>query len=233
MDKTSSKNAYPCDALDFLSETFLFRGIPKEKSLKRIEQINVEKRCFAADETIFRPDSYQKKIGFVLSGECYVERKKCDGTSIPLNLLKKGDSFGILALFSEVDEFPTSIRAKKASCVVFIPQEDLQSLIRKDSEIAINVIKFMSGRISFLNSKLTTFSSDNVCQRLAHFIFTEYKRTGETVFPINCKRTSEALNVGRASLYRNLEDLAHEGIIKFENKKIYITDLEGLERITK
>jgi len=53
------------------------------------------------------------------------------------------------------------------------------------------------------------------------------------VFDFNKKKSAEALNCGRASLYRALASLESEGYISFESKKINIIDLEGLERISK
>jgi CRP-like cAMP-binding protein len=218
---------------DILGELFIFKDIPKEKTNEYLKMLTLETETFSAGETIYCPESFKRKVGFILNGECYVERKKSDGSTIPLNILKKGDSFGILALFSDNDQFPTCVRAKKLSTIAFISKTDLESLVRMDPDVAINIIKFMSGRISFLNRKVTTFSSDNVSQRIAHFLLNEYKQYDNVAFPINCKKTSESLNVGRASLYRTLYELSDEGIISFENKKIEILDLKGLERITK
>ena len=48
-----------------------------------------------------------------------------------------------------------------------------------------------------------------------------------------CKKASEAISSGRASVYRALELLSEAGIISYENKKIILHDPEGLERISK
>jgi len=181
---------------------------------------------------IYSPDSYQRKIGFVISGECEVCRIKHDGGRVKLNTLSRGQSFGISAVFSDGD-FPTVIYAARRAEVVFITRDELMSLINAIPEVALNIIRFQNDRIAFLNKKIETFSAGTVEERLACFILDEYRKQGSSELALNRMKTADKLGVGRASLYRALDSLADSGIIKPETKKIYIIDPEGLERITK
>ncbi len=97
----------------------------------------------------------------------------------------------------------------------------------------MNVIRFMSERILFLNEKIATFSGDNVEQKLARLLLCEKIYTDSCEFAFNKKKAAETINSGRASLYRALESLAEKGLITFDNKIIKIIDLCGLERISK
>ena len=90
----------------------------------------------------------------------------------------------------------------------------------------------MSGRIEFLNKKIATFSADTVEEKLATHILNVYRASSEDHIVLNFSQTAKVLNAGRASIYRAAEALAEMSLIKLENKKIYITDLEGLERIS-
>ena len=56
---------------------------------------------------------------------------------------------------------------------------------------------------------------------------------GKLISYLSNLKTAKILNAGRASIYRAIENLEKLSLIKFENKKIYISDREGLERITK
>jgi len=215
-----------------LSGVFLFDGVDK-KTLKLIlERTNPKIEFFSPKQVIFSPDKYERKLAFIISGECTVERVKSDGSFIPLNSLKKYDSFGIMSLFSEEAEFPTSIVAKKNSELVFFTKEDVDEMIETSPRVAKNIIVFLTNRVAFLNAKIATFSSDTVEKKLANFLIIQEKKCGSE-FEFNCKRTAEAINAGRASLYRALASLGEFGLIKNENKKIIILDPEGLERISK
>ena len=217
--------------MPFLSELFLFKKISSDKLCKIAEKYEFHFFEFESGEKIYSPNDFSKKIGFVYSGECLVEKERCDRNSVPLNILKKNDSFGILAVFSS-DYFPTSVKAKKTSTVLFLDKASLLSLINQYSEIALSVIEFMSNRIEFLNKKIATFSADTVEEKLAFYILQEAKNTNFNFITLNLSKTAKILNAGRASIYRAITALEELKLIKFENKKIYIEDLAGLERIT-
>ena len=217
--------------VEILLDTFIFSSISRKDALNILSEINYEVKSFSHGDSIYSPSHYEKKIGFVLSGECVINKLKSDGSLVPLNTIKPGDSFGILAVLSCKDEYPTQIVASRNSEILFIPQNDFLSILKKNSEVAMNVISFLSEKISFLNSKISTFASDNVEQKLANYIISEYKKNLKTEFPFNCKKTAESLNVGRASLYRAINSLSKAGYINLINKKIYILDLNSLERI--
>ena len=218
---------------EFLSGTFMFNSVKSENIIRILSDITYEFKVFNPKETIFSPAEYEHKLGFVVDGECSVSKLKSDNTLIPLNSLKTGDSFGILAVLANENEYPTCITALKPTKVLFISKNDVISTIKKYPTIAINVINFLSKKVVFLNRKLSTFSSDSVEQKLASFLYHRYKNDNETEFDFNCKKSAEAMNIGRASLYRAVAALEDAGIITLKNKKINIYDLEGLERISK
>lgn len=216
----------------FLSDVFLFRGVAEKTVDDILKEITPQIKCYLSKEIIFSPHDCKPVLAFVISGECCVERIRNDGTSIPLNILKAHDSFGIMSLFADGEEYPTSVVAKKKSKLIFFTKQDVDFLIAASSKIAINIINFLADRVAFLNSKIATFSSDTVEEKIANFLIIQEKKLGST-FSLNCKRTAEAINSGRASLYRALTSLEEKNLIKIENKKIIILDLKGLERISK
>ena len=220
------------ELVKFFSQVFLFKDIPDTEIESLVQDIAPESASYKKSEDIFLPDRFEEKIGFVKTGECRVERVKYDGDTIPLNTLTKYDSFGILTVLS-VEEFPTRVKAVRDSEVIFIKKADALKLINSSSTVAMNVIGFLSKKITFLNKKIATFSSDTVEQKLANHIYSRYIKSGSVEIAFNCKRAAETINAGRASVYRALEALSREGVITFESKKIYINDLEGLERISK
>ena len=218
---------------EFFSSVFLFSSLPEDKLLRAISECEPELRFYSRGNVIFSPENFDKEIGFVYSGECEILRKKSDGTDVSLNVLKAGDSFGILAVLSNEDEFPTTVLSKNSTEVLFIKKSKLLRAIRHYPTVAMNVINFLTQKIAFLNKKVATFSSDSITEKLVRFILAEYKNSGATEFTLNCKKCSEAISSGRASVYRAIDALSKLGTISYENKKIYIKDLEGLERMRK
>lgn len=215
--------------VDFLSMTFLFSDIDKEIISANVYECDVEIRDYAPKEWIYTPSSYAEMVGFVIQGECTVERTKNDGSAVPLNALRRGDSFGIMAVLSSSKEFPTRIVSKGKTKILFMTKTAVLGLIETIPAVSMNVIRFLSRKIEFLNQKIATFSSDSVEEKFATHIL-EQSRDMDEPLVFNAKKSAEAINAGRASLYRAITSLTNAGIIKIENKKIYILDRNGLER---
>jgi len=216
--------------IDFLSEVFLFRSLSRETLNEIISEISPQIKEFSHKEAIYSPNDYEKKVGFIANGECVVEQLKNDGKTVPLNLLRVSDSFGIMAVLSDEPEFPTRVSAVKDTTVVFITKEKLLSVLERYPAVSVNLIYFLTEKISFLNKKISTFTSDTVEDKLSKFVLEEYRRLNSSEIPFNCQRAAKSISAGRASLYRAISSLCDSGVIRFENKKIYILDPKGLER---
>ena len=214
---------------EFLTNTFLFKGKTEEEVERLIRDVCCYSRAFTKGATVFSSDTDGKAIGFIIEGVCEVLRIRSDEEPIPLNTLKKHSSFGIISIFSDSEEFPTVIKAKTAATVLFFDEKSFKSLISKDGALAMNVIAFLCGKISFLNEKIATFSEKSTCSKLRSYLSARYKQ-GYTEIMINATKLSAALGVGRASLYRDVAALEKEGTVTLENKKIIILNPQGLER---
>ena len=218
------------ELIEFASELFPFRNM-KEKTLRAIfAEYSFRVAEFQKNEIVFSKNSYRKTVGFVIEGKCEVERERTCGDTIPLNLLTRYSAFGILSVFSPDAEFPTVIKATSAVKIMFISGEDMISMVKKYRTVAINIITFLSNRIAFLNKKIETFSEKSTCSKLASYLLTKYKESGEVITVSKTKLSAE-IGVGRASLYRDLDYLASKNLIKTDQKTIIIICPEGLERI--
>ena len=216
---------------EILSKAFLFKDFTQGELENLISALNYEIQTFKKGDCIFTKENFEKKIGFLCTGACVVERCKKNGDSIPLNTLSKYSSFGILAVLSIEEEFPTRVVASKDCTILFIDKSNFDLLIESNPRIARNIIDFLASKVSFLNRKIRTFSSDNVEEKLASYIYSEYLAQKNLLLKFNCKKCAEAINSARASVYRALYALEAEGAIEFKNKKIKILNISLLERI--
>lgn len=215
------------DLYDYLLNLFPFKNITEESLNKIIESLNCEIQIFSKGDVVFSDSSYEKKIGFIMDGECKVYKSRAEKDSVFLNNLKKYSSFGILSVLNPEDEYPTQVIATKSTKVLFIPAEEFISIIKRFPTVAMNVICFLSKRISFLNKKLGTFSAKSVEDKLALYIIEKSNECNS--LPYSATKLSTLLNTGRASIYRAVESLCDQGAIKIENKKIIILNKSKLK----
>ena len=216
-----------------LKNTFIFAGVKDDDFSCAVSKIAPVIRSFERDEIIFSPQSFNKEIGFVISGKCTVSKNKSAGADVPLNVLKKNDSFGIISVLSDRDEYPTHVVASEPCKILFISRGDVLFLLNNYTEISQNFIKFLTKKIVFLNDKISTFSAYNVEQKLSNYLLQMYRKSDCTTLAFSKTMCAKAINSGRASLYRALDALTEKNIISIKDKKIIIDDLEGLERNSK
>lgn len=215
---------------ELFSRSFLFKGIPDEEIFLLLKENQPIQEKYKKGDLIYSSDSQSRLVGFVLSGECEVRRDRGKRDTVLLNTLVEGDSFGIISVFSE-EEFPTLIFAAKNCEILFFTDRQINSFIASSPVISRNIIRFLSGRISFLNKRIATFSGKGVEDRLASYLAGKSKESATTILTFSYVKCSEEINAGRASVYRAIAALESEGLIKTENKKILILDPDGLERL--
>ena len=209
---------------EFFKDVFLFQGLDDSKIeeicksysflLKPIERGN----CISFE-------GKDKGVAFVVSGDLEVIREKDDGTKVVLNQITKKASVGLLSVFS-AEEYPTRVVARVNSELIVINESTLNELICNYPQISRNVIYFLADRINFLNKKIATFSGTRTADRLFSYLLLTYEKKKTRSFSLNCKKCSEAINAGRASVYRAIEQLVSEGVILFEDKIITLLKTE-------
>ncbi len=210
---------------DFLNNIFIFKTLNKEEIARLIQANELESCSFRRGDCIFSKNRNEKKMGFIFSGKAEVRKPKNDGNYSVLNQLIEGDSFGVLSVFSE-EEFPTEIYALKNSQVIFISEAKIKELIIEYPKISENIIKFMAERIIFLNRKIRTFSGTYAEDRLFSYLLGKWEDNERREFTLNFKKCSDAINAGRASVYRAVSSLEEEGVISTNGKLIKLLKTE-------
>lgn len=216
-----------------LSSTFLFRGVDLNIISKLCSSKAVEICHFKKDDIIYSKYDFKKNVGFVIEGTCEILRSSDGQNDVAINTISENGSFGILTVFSDRAEFPTTIKATRNTTIAFIDKPTVLALTKKNTTIAMNVIAFMSERISFLNERLNTFSGSTVEEKLASYLIFLSKSAGSMSFVFSKAKAAEAIGAGRASVYRAITGLADKGMISLNGKIIIIIDPLGLERISK
>ncbi len=217
--------------LSLISGSFLFRGTPPQFVSEAVEDPRCALQRFQKGQVIYDLHDYRRDIGLILTGRVQVEKFPPDGGSFLMNTLVPGSLFGAAAAFCDEREYVTRLTAVRDSRIVFFPQELLTDLMRRDFTVAENYIRFLSDRIRFLNNKIGGLLISGAGTTLRHWLVNNTTQSEGSLYvdvDVSMSALAGMLHMGRASLYRAIEELEREGLIKREGRRIYILRPENL-----
>ena len=204
-----------------LSDFFLFATLDETAVADITAQL--EETCvYRRGQVVYNSQTFRRAIGLIVSGSVVVRN---DARRVVINRLHAGDLFGVAALFdSENDAYVTEIVADEDTVVQFIPQEQMVRLIREYPAVSEQYIRFLSGRVRFLNRKLAALTVGDTERRVYHYLVSHRDEQGVLRLPDTMTELARALNMGRSSLYRSLDTLISEGILQKEGKTYRIKE---------
>jgi CRP/FNR family transcriptional regulator, cyclic AMP receptor protein len=131
-----------------LASTPLFRQL---SPLERSEILGlVERRPFAAGETVLREGDQSPFLGVVVSGTCEVIKTDGQGHTLQLALLEAGAVFGEMSFFQGGPHSAT-VRARTSVEAVLLSRERYDLLVRTDAvsayKLAFNVVGILADRL--------------------------------------------------------------------------------------
>lgn len=196
-------------------DCMLFEGIEQAQAMQLL-QTYAQLQTFEKGQIIYSPQHYQHSLGIIVQGRAVVVEKEC---GVLLNDLGAGQCFGAAALFVPQDQYVTTVRAKTGCSILFLSMEQMRQILMQNPAIAFNYIRFLSGRIQFLNRKIDSFTAPGAQQALLSYL---RQQPGGKSVGLSMVKLSEMLNIGRTSLYRAVEQLEQCGKIKREGKTIQL-----------
>ena len=152
-------------------------------------------------------------LGIILNGNASVKRLNDIGDSITIRSISSGELFGSASVFGEWKDGMSSITANSFCEVLYISQEMFCEILKAYPQISINYIEFLSGRIRFLNRKIDAFAAKTTEERLYEFLLSQSNGDGTVVLDFGMAELARRLNVGRTSVYRDIDALESKGLI--------------------
>jgi len=204
---------------------FLFENIPQERVDRLLEE-GAQLCSYKKGDIIFDREHYTPSLGIVLSGAVLV-LSPSGSRSLIMRELGPGDIFGVAGLFVEETDYVTTLTAKSPCRVLFISQDLLRRAMAADFTLVENYIRFLSGRLRFLNRKISGLAACTAEEALAIYL----SGLDSEVRVPSYSRLAEELGLGRASLYRALDSLEKSGHIRRMGHVIHVLDPEGLKEM--
>ena len=199
---------------------FSVLGQSETEALVKNSRVSV----FSAGDDVYEPQN----IIVILKGSVAVIKQTGD-KKLLMRTLSDGGVSGVASLFSEDSASVSSLIAQRSTEALYINQDAISELLKTNGEFAMKYVEFLTSRIRFLNSRIKAYTSGSAQSKLAYHLMMSYESvSGEVKLSVSMSRLAEILDIGRASLYRAIDDLTRNGVIRKSERKIEIIDNEKL-----
>ena len=157
----------------------------------------------------------------MLSGQILVTQ---GGGELVVSALSPGDLYGAAALFNDEPDYVSTLTAKSAASVLTFSQETVQQLIDTQPVFRRSYIRYLSCRIRFLSGKIDALIQGSGEKKLRAWLVSQMDERSEILLTCSMTELAARLNIGRASLYRELHKLEERGALVRKGKRILVRD---------
>ncbi len=219
------------DAIVLLRRIPYFRDMTPEvlEAVARSARLHI----YAAGQLVILEGEPAAGLYAIQEGRLKVSKIAVDGREQILQLLKAGEAFNAVSVFSGSLN-PASVTALEAARVWCIGREQMLGLLDTQPQLARRVIEDLAGRIQYLIGLVEDLSLRTVEARLARLLLEQAQ--GDAIQRRRWATQSEiAARLGSVPdvVSRTLRRLAKQGIISVSRQEIRLLDRAALEAIAR
>jgi CRP/FNR family transcriptional regulator len=214
--------------LEFLKNVSYFSGLDLAE-LESIRKLVFEKTANRAEMVLLEGES-AVNLYFVASGVMKMFKTSAEGKEQILSIVRPGESFNDVPIFDGGPN-PASARAMGPVLLYGIKKNDMEAILRKHPQIALNVIKVMASRVRHLLTLVEDLSFKHVIGRVAKILLEHVGGEMGRGPRITQQEMAAMAGTAREVVGRSLKALEEEGAIKLDHHRIIITDKEALREI--
>ena len=212
----------------------LLKSIPYFSGLSTAELDSIKEHIYERSaengDLILLEDEPADAMYFVASGVVKVFKTSSEGKEQILSFVRPGESFNDVPLF---DGGPNlgSVQAIGPVTLYGLRTGDLENILRSSPQIALNVIRVLSGQVRRLVELVEDLSFRHVIARVAKILL-ENAEDGTGPKPKLTQQEMAAIaGTAREMVGRSLKSLEDEGAIRLDRHRIVITDKEALREM--
>ena len=210
----------------------MFSKKSKEDILNLFNETNYSIKKYAKNNIIAIEGDTCTSIGLVLEGN--VDIKRMLGSKvIHLSSFSKGNVFGEVIAFSDINIYPATVIASSTCEIMFINKNDFIKFCTHNEEFLGMFLNTLTNKIFLLNNSITNLTFTNIRQKICNFLINEYKVQKSKNIKLNMtkEKLAESLGSTRPSLSRELINMKELGLIDYNRSHILILDLEEIKNL--
>lgn len=209
--------------IEKLIDAPVFLHLAEEKLRDFIENTPHTVRTYNTHDFIAMQGTPCRSVYLLYSGEIRSTMSGPDGKQVTMEDLKAPTLLAPAFIFATNNRFPVTVTALCPCKVLLINKDKFVELMSREPVVMQNFMRIISDRSYRLSQKINIFALHSLKSRIAAYLCTQGSIH-------NQQEVSERLGVARPSLSRVLAELATEGCIAFEKRKVVITNRAHLEK---
>jgi CRP-like cAMP-binding protein len=194
-----------------------------------VRQAIFEKRVVRG-EIILLEGEPAEALFFVASGAVKIFTTSPEGKEQILSIVRPGESFNDISVFDDGPN-PAGAQAMVAVELYGIGKQDIDNIIRRHPQIAINVMKVMAKRMRQLVSLVEDLSFRRVLSRVAKILLEYGSEKTEPRARLTQQEIAAMAGTAREVVGRSLKSLEENGTIRMESHRVVITNRGVLQKL--
>lgn len=221
--------------ISIIEKSKLFYGIEKDEIGLLLQCLAPQIRSYSKNEFIINSGEAIDAFGLVLEGDAMVLKESADGNRVVMTVVKQGDLFGEMFVFSSRKKWPVTVRVQNSCKILFLKNSDLIARCGNNCSWHVtmlqNFMRVISDKSLMLNKKVEYLSIKSLRGKISTYLFEQYQnsKSNTIILPLKRNELADFLNVSRPSMSREMCTMRDEGIIDFHLSTFKIKDLETLK----
>jgi CRP-like cAMP-binding protein len=204
-----------------LNKNFFFRDMNFNETNEFLEKYKWEIKKYDKGEIAFDEEVFLKELNIVLDGTIKISKLTENGKEILYDITEKGKCFGLAGIYTNIRMEGLQFEALEKTTVFNIKNSEFHKIISKNKFFFEKYMEFQEYRLHFFVSRFENSFINCPYEKLLYF-FNFLKEWNTNVISMQKIQLAGYLNIGRASLYRELNKLKDDGFIDIIENKIYI-----------
>jgi CRP-like cAMP-binding protein len=210
-----------------------FAGL-EEADLEAVKQYMFEQSVERNDMILIEGDPAEA-VYFVVSGAVKVFKTSIEGKEQILCLVRAGESFNDVPVLDGGPNIASAV-AMTPTVLYGMTKTDIESLLREDPSVAMNMIKVLSKKVRHFVDLVEDLSFRDVTSRVAKLLLGYAADHGgdEEGTPrprLTQQEMAAMVGTAREVVGRSLKTLEEEGAIRMDRHRIVVVNKKALEQM--
>ncbi len=206
---------------------------------KEREILKKNKVCtsYSKGEIIYKEGDKPRGLVCLCEGKAKIYKEGIGSRDQIIRMARPVVFIGFRALFAN-DKYIASAEALEDCSLCVIDKSTIEKLIKSNSEFSLRIIQELAKELGFSNKRTVSLTQKHIRGRLAEsllFLITTYgfEDDGKTIqVYLSREDIANLSNMTTSNAIRTLSTFAAENVLTLEGRRIAVTDMEALKRIS-